>query len=231
LIIKVLNYRSPLKYVPQVKSDSAVSNKYYWTQITGIYKAQGGEKFITLGNYDKYKYFTKKLVDDDYGRSSYTSYYYLDDVSVTEITKEFKELKPEQTIQIGNGEVKLLPKIGDKFNLEGIQFKPNQYKILDSSFVKLDKLVELLKINPFLKIEIVGHTDSLGNAVSNLRLSENRANAVLLYLKDKGISENRIKSSGKGSDEPIAPNTTSEGRALNRRIEIIIIDVFSITPN
>ena len=76
-----------------------------------------------------------------------------------------------------------------------------------------------------MEIEISGHTDNIGTDQANLLLSSNRAKAVADYLFSKGISKNRIKSVGKGKTMPAAENSTEEGRALNRRIEMKIIKV------
>ncbi len=74
-----------------------------------------------------------------------------------------------------------------------------------------------------MKIEIAGHTDSVGSEMYNLRLSEARANAVRDYLIQHGISPDRLIAKGYGESRPIAPNTTREGRAKNRRVEFTVI--------
>jgi outer membrane protein OmpA-like peptidoglycan-associated protein len=72
---------------------------------------------------------------------------------------------------------------------------------------------------PSVRIEISGHTDNVGKAESNKDLSRRRAEACKKYLVDKGIAANRIETIGVGSDQPIAPNDTPDGRQRNRRIE------------
>ena len=74
-----------------------------------------------------------------------------------------------------------------------------------------------------LVIEISGHTDNVGSAASNIRVSEARAKAVVDYLINNGIPTSRLTYKGYGFDEPIAPNTTEEGRQLNRRVEFKIL--------
>lgn len=86
-----------------------------------------------------------------------------------------------------------------------------------------DKLVSVantLKADPRSLIDVVGHTDSTGDAAYNQDLSERRANSVATFLKAEGVRSSRIVAYGRGETEPIATNATAEGRALNRRVEI-----------
>ena len=88
----------------------------------------------------------------------------------------------------------------------------------------LDRDGEILKENPDIKVEIGGHTDSLGSAKANQEISEKRAESVKKYLMDKfNIAGDRMVVKGYGSSKPIANNSTKEGRAKNRRVEIRIL--------
>ena len=78
---------------------------------------------------------------------------------------------------------------------------------------------------PQLRIKSVGHTDSTGSANLNQRLSVNRANSVLNYLASRGITSDRMTSEGRGFNDPIADNSTPEGRAQNRRVEVYLYAV------
>jgi outer membrane protein OmpA-like peptidoglycan-associated protein len=84
-------------------------------------------------------------------------------------------------------------------------------------------VIQLLNDNPTLKIQIGGHTDSVGKIADNMKLSDNRAKAVVNYLINKNISPARLTSKGFGPTQPVAPNKTDEGRALNRRTEMKVI--------
>lgn len=106
--------------------------------------------------------------------------------------------------------------------LKNIQFAFNSYELQPVSFIELDKVVELLKENKTLQLQINGHTDSIGNEDFNKHLSLLRAKAVADYLISKGIEASRLKWQGFGSSQPIADNNTEEGRAMNRRTEIKI---------
>ena len=80
----------------------------------------------------------------------------------------------------------------------------------------------MLKDNPTVKVKIIGHTDSDGNATSNLDLSKRRAAAVRTALSSSfGVEAARLQTDGKGASEPASPNTSAEGKANNRRVEFI----------
>ena len=81
----------------------------------------------------------------------------------------------------------------------------------------------MLKDNPTLKIQINGHTDNSGKPADNIRLSEDRARSVTSYLIAKGIAPARLSSKGWGDTQPIADNSTPEGRAKNRRTELKVL--------
>ena len=95
--------------------------------------------------------------------------------------------------------------------------------MLPESILELDRLVLLMNENPTIKIQINGYTDNIGNDVDNKTLSEARAKSVISYLNTKGIQMARLLSKGYGATNPISSNDTEEGRALNRRTEVVII--------
>lgn len=118
--------------------------------------------------------------------------------------------------------------IGSKIILHNTHFAPNSIQLKKDLHTELDKLVELMKINPTLKVCINGHTDSgmPGTREEHLlHLSEGRAKSVVNYLINKGIEAYRITYKGYGSSRPIADNKTPENQAKNRRVEFEIIDL------
>jgi outer membrane protein OmpA-like peptidoglycan-associated protein/tetratricopeptide (TPR) repeat protein len=124
-------------------------------------------------------------------------------------------------------------KVGDVIKLENIYYESDLYKIKDKSIKDLDKLVATLKKYPNLVLEISSHTDTRGNAISNLRLSEIRAKEVFNYVTSKGIDKSRVKAIGKGESEPL--NICSDGvqctekeHARNRRTEFKILKIEKI---
>jgi len=103
-----------------------------------------------------------------------------------------------------------------------ILFDVNKDLIKKESFAIINQIGDALKANPTLKIKIVGHTDSDGNAADNLSLSKRRAEAVSSYLINNfGIDESRITTDGKGATVPVADNKSADGKAKNRRVEFI----------
>jgi OOP family OmpA-OmpF porin len=110
--------------------------------------------------------------------------------------------------------------------LRGINFDFNKANIKREFAPVLDEAAQILKDNSSIRVTIEGHTDSIGSDAYNQRLSERRANAVKQYLVAKGVMADRLETVGKGEKEPVAPNTTPngkdnpEGRAMNRRAEL-----------
>jgi outer membrane protein OmpA-like peptidoglycan-associated protein/tetratricopeptide (TPR) repeat protein len=107
--------------------------------------------------------------------------------------------------------------------LRNIFFDFNQYNLKPESQVELDRIVQLMKDNPTLRIQINGHTDNIGKAADNLKLSENRAQEVVKYLTQKGVQAERLSFKGFGATQPVADNTTEENRAKNRRTELKVV--------
>jgi outer membrane protein OmpA-like peptidoglycan-associated protein len=107
--------------------------------------------------------------------------------------------------------------------LKNIFFDPNKYNLKPESGTELDQVVQLMKDNPTMKIQINGHTDNSGKAADNIALSENRAKAVTSFLIARGIAATRLSSKGWGDTQPLADNISPEGRAKNRRTELTVI--------
>ena len=101
-----------------------------------------------------------------------------------------------------------------------INFETGKSAIKSESQNIVDELYQMMKDNQVLKISIEGHTDNVGNKASNQSLSENRASSLKAELVKKGISTDRINTVGFGQDKPVADNSTEDGKAKNRRVEI-----------
>lgn len=115
-------------------------------------------------------------------------------------------------------------KRGTVITLDGsVLFASGQYELLPIARNKLTDIARALKDQGFKKITVEGHTDSRGSESTNLRLSENRAMAVRTLLVGEGLDPSKVTSVGLGESRPVANNSTSEGRANNRRVEIIVV--------
>ncbi len=102
-----------------------------------------------------------------------------------------------------------------------INFDTGKSTIKPESKPIIDQIVEMMKSNSDLKISVEGHTDNVGNPKSNMILSEDRAKAVVSAINSQGIDAKRLSYAGYGQDKPIADNKTEEGRAKNRRVELV----------
>ncbi len=109
-----------------------------------------------------------------------------------------------------------------KYTAQNVLFEVSKPIMLSSSYAELDNLAAMLKRFPNKKVLVLGHTDNVGNADANTKLSEQRAQVVVDYLIKKGVSESRLTSQGFGGSRPISDENTKEGHARNRRVEFVI---------
>lgn len=133
-----------------------------------------------------------------------------------------KDRIPDSTYNI---EIPLEPlRVNATVVLKNVFFDVNKSELKPESSTELDNIVKLLKENPTLKISINGYTDNVGKPADNLKLSNNRASAVVRYLIEKGIGAKRLSGKGLGETQPVAENSTDEGRAKNRRTEMKVMN-------
>ena len=217
-------------YEPQVVNpyEAVITDTRNWTRISGTFTAEGGEKFLTIGNF----YPTSKSNLTDIDSLAYLlpgAYYYIDSVSLCCINCNTDTNNDETmaTIADTSGEITISTPLekGSTVILENIFFEFDKSTLLQQSYHELKKLTEILLQHPKMKIEIGGHTDSRGSSAYNQRLSESRARAVVEYLSTKGIDSNRLKYKGYGSSKPIDTNSTEEGRSRNRRVEFTVLEM------
>jgi OmpA-OmpF porin, OOP family len=202
-------FHLPVK--PQLlnKNNEAIKEKFKWTDVSGIFKAKGGENYVVIGNFQSDE--DTRMVDTGIPGSLNCSYYLFDDIFVIHL--------PENRIPVNfvkNGN------ITSKNNLVQIHFDFGDTTIRPIYKVHLDSLLNTLKINPVVQIEIYGYTDSIGSDTYNQNLSELRAKVVCRYLKLQTPDKIKYVLKGFGERNPFADNGNEIGRALNRRVEIRI---------
>jgi OOP family OmpA-OmpF porin len=112
------------------------------------------------------------------------------------------------------------PVVKEKIILRGVNFDFDKTEIRGDAGVILDEAATILKRNPDVEVVIEGHTDSTGPEIYNQGLSERRAEAVKSHLVAQGAEGDRLRTVGQGETNPIASNTTRDGRAINRRVEL-----------
>jgi outer membrane protein OmpA-like peptidoglycan-associated protein len=134
------------------------------------------------------------------------------------------DLRQAKESQVLERDLVLVPiQVGAKIRLNNVFFEFAKSNLLLESKEELDRLIATLNQHPNMEIEIAGHTDNIGDSLTNQKLSEDRAAAVKQYLLDHGVAAARLKSKGYGKTMPVVPNDTEEHRQLNRRVEFIII--------
>lgn len=200
-------------YIPQVVRDvdSVVAESKDWIEVTGEFVAEGGERFLTIGNFASFNHSNVNRVES--GNAILPgAYYYIDDVSVVpvdgELTAEQYAKRPEKE--------EIVP-MWDVF------FATGESEVLPQSYNELRRLQDFLEENPKVTIELRGHTDNQGTVEFNRRLSEARAKAVMDYLVARGIDAKRLRYRGFGKSMPVDTNDTPEGRRRNRRVEYRVL--------
>jgi len=115
------------------------------------------------------------------------------------------------------------PEAGTKIvSLDGTNFDFNKSTLRPDAIAKLDHAAQVMNDNPSIKVNVEGHTDSVGSDAYNQGLSERRAKAAVDYLVSKGVDSSRLIPTGYGESRPVATNDTDEGRAQNRRVDLIV---------
>jgi outer membrane protein OmpA-like peptidoglycan-associated protein len=131
---------------------------------------------------------------------------------IDSLTRQLENLQLRQT------ESGVVVTLGD------VLFASGQTQLVEGGLSSLKEVVDLLQTEPDKKIRVEGHTDSLGDAETNLQLSEQRAQAVREALISLGVAADRVTALGMGEDFPIASNEDEAGRARNRRVDVILLD-------
>jgi len=216
-----------------------------WEKVCGTFVAEGGEKYITIGNFtsneDTKKENNKKSADADMKsvKQAIAAYYYIDDVSVMLITEDQPcdcggDKNPndvsatiyQQSIVLND---KMTPK--QKIEAQGVYFAFGKDRLTQQAMAALDLVASEMKANAGLSITLNGHSDPAEDELAAKKpyysdMDKKRIATVTAYLVEKGISASRIKSTAKGSGEPSTQITENDDEDLkmakNRRVQIVV---------
>lgn len=201
-------------YHPQVVYGELLDNAHEWQLISGDFVAEGGERYLTLGNFNSFN--RSRVVATDFPNAVLSgAYYYIDDVSVVCLDCADTVATPKIMAPA--------PQKGEVVTLRNVLFDTDKSDLLPQSYNDLHTLIQLMESHPTMRVELRGHTDNQGTVERNRILSEARAKAVADYLVAHGIDRSRLTWRGFGKDLPVDSNATPEGRQNNRRVEYRVI--------
>jgi OmpA-OmpF porin, OOP family len=228
---------NPFTTKPQLEFNSSyLDSTDAWIILQSFYKANGSEKFVTLGNFRPDKTTTVKSnipIKDkrkkekwDLTKKEKSAYYYIDDVIIEKITITDQSkiittkglIEPDESV-FNINEIKA----DSSIILKNIVFEFNKSELMPQSYNEINKLYQLMVSNPDIRVKLEGHTDNIGGYDLNLQLSIKRVESVTSFLIFKGINPNRIEYAGYSYSNPLVSNETDEGRAINRRVAFKII--------
>lgn len=223
----------PLHITPSVNEDKLVK-KSGWHKVSGVIEATGGERFVLIGNF----YSDEATQHERFPEGERGAYYFVDDVNVrvappgSALSPKPKEsVPPPPKVRVadhaGTAQVELPrvePEVGKSIVLDHIFFDFDKAELKPESHAELEKVVHLLTDYPHMRIEIGAHTDDQGSEAYNIRLSNDRAKAVVDHLVKEKVDAARLSWKGYGKSRPVADNATEEGRAKNRRVEFTVLE-------
>lgn len=221
-------FRMPCKH--QLKSSNwlAPYNQFdyfnKWYTIEKSYKAKGEEKYLIFGIFtsnNNYKEMgSVNISGDDFSKKN--------PINSTQL---FRNIKLAKVQSKNNLDSKIIDdenlhteeRLELPVNLQAVYFERGSFQLSQQSLKILNQLKNYMNTNPSLNLEIIGHTDNTGNNENNLVLSERRAKAVVDYLEQQGIAQNRLRMLGKGSSVPVSSNNSENERQKNRRVSFRIL--------
>jgi len=179
-------------------------DKSDWLKVTTSFIAKGYEQFLVLGNLRNNK-LTRKVQTKRH-ETKRGAYYYIDQITLS------REVVDEAIVF----------ELDKKYHFKNVLFDFDVYELNEEAKKSIKKLYNYLIAHKDVSITILGHTDNKGSQVYNHKLSTNRAKTIADYLILMGLQKERVAYKGLGSKEPLAANTTEEGRKENRRVEFIL---------
>lgn len=133
------------------------------------------------------------------------------------------EMAADKISVIGSSPIAAALNKSGRVDVYGLTFDTGKSNLKPSSKTTLNELAQILNDNPQMNLDVIGHTDNVGTADSNLKLSQDRSDVVVATLvSDYGINPSRLNPTGKGQNQPIASNDSEKGKATNRRVEFVM---------
>lgn len=217
-----------LSFKPQVDNPdgNVIKNDSAWVLISSHFKAEGGEQYLTIGNFssdNEVQVLQRFLKPENHERIWDFGYYYLDDISVTRIPDRFA---CSSTIDLIKMEMPYPEEYYEKYEeyrLDAVLFDFDRYELTQETLAKLKEAVIILNRYDNFYLEINGHADVIGRDEYNEKLSKKRAVMVYDYLIEKGIPSDRLRITYHGSRLPAVMDEGPEGRRQNRRVEFLIL--------
>jgi outer membrane protein OmpA-like peptidoglycan-associated protein len=215
-----------LEVQPQVMNPmlNVLDNTDDWVELSNTFVAKGGEEFVIIGNFlnDRQMRVLRKHQVLAEGTTNEWCYLFIDNV-VIEVVGNKEECSctmESPSIILRDPPIQLDE--AKTIEFKNVLFDFDEAILTSASQKELNEVAKAMKRKSALIVEVIGHTDIMGGLEYNFELSKRRAEAVVEYLRSKGISADRLSISYKGSTTPVADNTSAEGRALNRRVEFEI---------
>lgn len=201
---------------PWVESDHVLSTDGAgWKILEGDFFAGKAADYIIIGNFRSDEETTTSRAEHE--ESLPFAYYYIDEVEVRKLPP-ILDVPPDPD-DLANVELEK----GKRFVLNNIYFDHDRADFLPRSYRELNTLLNIMRKNPNMRIEIHGHTDDVGTDDYNYQLSLSRAYAVVEFLTENEIAPERVVARGYGSDAPLDTNETADGRQKNRRVEFLVL--------
>ena len=215
-----------LKAEPQLSAPSGhfLEVTEGWVKLSDAVQAEGGERWITLGNFDAKGQTRLALSASAPKDATDWAYVYVDGVEVVPVEKpeDCSCLVREIAAEMQDPPEPLTRVTELERDTLHFDFDAAELRLEDEA--KLDRWGRLLRRNRFLRLEVHGHTDAIGPEGYNADLSERRAAAAFGYLMDQGVAPNRMRTAAHGSLQPAASNSSGAGRARNRRVEFRLVE-------
>ena len=215
---------------PQIKNPDhfVLDNSKSWFMLSDVYLAKGGERYMTLGNFEsdnKIDVKKRNMRSEDLKTPWEYAYYYVDELSVKAVDSRADCACSIPLIAADMKDStrwKLPP--GKEISFDNILFRFDEDELDPKGQQQLNEVASWMRNNDFLFLEVMGHTDIIGIEGYNDELSERRARRVISYLTDLGVDGSRLSIQHYGSSRPIATNENSEGRTQNRRVDFLILE-------